>query len=83
MTPQNITRQNVIQAFDFINQNNIPNCKGSRTCFVQHNKNKYPPKYTISIANVFANGDEWDSKNFITTEARNRLTELGFIIGHY
>lgn len=83
MIPLNITRQHVIRAFDFINQNGISKRRKSRTWFVNYKK-KYPPKYTISIANMYANdGQELHPSSFITTEAVTRLKELGFTIGHY
>lgn len=80
MFPNNITLENVINAIEFIDNNDIPRNRVSREWFLVYNNQQYPPKYCISIANRFANGQELSSSDFVTSEAVNYLIGLGFIL---
>ena len=80
MIPNNITLENVISAIEFIDNNNVPRKRVSRDWFLVYNDQQYPPKYCISIANQFANGQELNSSDFVTSEAVNYLIRLGFIL---
>ena len=58
MIPKNIGRVEILQAIQEIDKNGVPRKRESRKHSVQYNGRLYPPKYLISIANKFANGEE-------------------------
>lgn len=49
---QNITRQHIIQAMKRIDTEGVPRGDKSTGYDLSYNDRKYPPKYTISLANV-------------------------------
>ena len=59
MIPPNISREHILKAIEYIVSHDIPIERHSVKWSVLYNKVKYPPKYIISIANLYANGDEW------------------------
>lgn len=77
MIPKNITEQNVLQALLDIDANGIryPLTKSKKFDLVYNGK-KYPPKYTISIANEFANKEYLTHKAFNSFEAQSYLKAL-------
>lgn len=83
MIPSNITEDHVLQALEDINLNGIkfPLAKSKLYDLIYKDK-AYPPKYTISIANQFANGTYLTHKEFHTADARAYLSSLSpnFII---
>ena len=80
MIPQNITREHIIQAIQEINSIKIPINRESGNYDLFFEGKRYPPKYVISIANKYANGQELDSKQFDAIEAKTFLPKLGFEI---
>jgi 5-methylcytosine-specific restriction protein B len=75
--PKNITEEHVLQAIQDIDENGIkyPLTKSKKYDLVYNGKT-YPPKYTISIANQFANGKYLTHKEFNTYQAQAYLKNL-------
>lgn len=80
MIPKNITKIHIIQALTEIDRHDVPLGRESRVYDLVYHDKRYPPKYVISLANLFANGVELDSGLFITTMARTFLEQLGFTV---
>ena len=81
MIPKNISQNDVIKAIREIDSIGIPSDRHSTKWSVQHNDKQYPPKYIVSIANRFANGEEWHPSKFSGgTETNQVLESLGFKI---
>jgi biotin operon repressor len=56
MIPQNITKEHILKAIQEIDKNGVPEERLSTKYYLQYNGKNYPPKYTISLANKYANG---------------------------
>ena len=80
MIPENITRENILNAITRVDNQGVPAHRGARRWAVLHNSVHYPCKLLVSWANEFANGRELDYKSFISDEARPFLIERGFNI---
>lgn len=80
MIPENITREHVLEAIKEIESSKVPYHRESVNYDIIIDGKQYPPKYTISIANKYANNVELDSTAFDAPEARTFLSKLGFEI---
>jgi hypothetical protein len=81
MIPQNIKSEHIIQAIEEVERSGIPKDRSSDGYDLEYNKRYYPPKYIISLANKYANGNELDHSEFSGgSEANNFLESLGFDI---
>ncbi len=81
MIQSNIDHEHVIKAMREIDSEGFPPRRGSNKFFLMFEGKRYPPKYAISLANKFANGDELDSSRFNGgQETNNFLKGLGFDI---
>ena len=81
MIPRNIRREHVIKAAKWIDENGVPEERMSTKYLVAIGTGEYPPKLVISIANIFANGQEWSHEHFSGgKETNSYLEELGFEI---
>lgn len=81
MIPHNIKREHVLYAFEKIYLDGLPAHRGSTKYALVHKGERYPPKYIISIANIFANDRELDPTTFSGGEETNQyLEKLGFNI---
>ncbi|MCM8568908.1 EVE domain-containing protein [Gramella jeungdoensis] len=83
MIPTNISKENILEAFSFIDEEGIKNGAQSSTYDVIFNDKRYPPKLVISLANKFANGYELDRSSFKggeKTKAFEILRNHGFLI---
>ena len=81
--PPNITRENVLQALEEIDSEGVLASAQSTTYDLLHDKNFYPPKYVLSLANKYANGEILDRNSFEggeETPAFSVLRDLGFVI---
>lgn len=79
--PKNINREQILKAIQQINNEGVPQGRESTRFNLSYEKNLYPPKYVISIANIFANGVEHPPTMFSGGEESNRfLRGLGFTI---
>jgi hypothetical protein len=81
MIPKNIRKTHVISAVREIDLNGIPPGRGSNKFDLVFNGKKYPPKYTLSLANRYANGRQLRPSSFSGgQETNNFLKGLGFVI---
>ncbi|WP_297458402.1 hypothetical protein [Thermococcus sp.] len=78
--PRNIIRKHVLNAILEINEHGVPGRFRSLRYSLVHNGREYPPKYVVSIANRYANGELLDPSKFTTQDALRYLTRLGFQI---
>ncbi|MED3819023.1 HNH endonuclease [Priestia aryabhattai] len=77
--PKNINREHVIEAIEKIKREGIPWRRQSIKYNLIYEKEYYPPKYVLSIANLFANGEEYSSYDFSGGDETNIFLErLGF-----
>ncbi|MFH8120317.1 MAG: hypothetical protein QXS37_05950 [Candidatus Aenigmatarchaeota archaeon] len=81
MIPKNINREHIIKAIEEIKKVGIPDGRSSKKFLLEYNGKYYPPKYTISLANKYANGKELDPQKFSGgKETNDFLKDLGFNI---
>jgi hypothetical protein len=79
--PKNITVEHIIRAIEEIDKNGVPEDRQQRKFNLKHNGKDYPPKYTISLANKCANGEELKASAFSGWDETNPfLEERGFTI---
>ncbi len=83
MIPKNITKQHILKAIAEIDRNGVPSGRDSTKFFLSIKGKSYPPKYVVSLANKFANGQELSPSVFNGgAETNGYLQLLGFqIIG--
>ena len=81
MIPKNIKREHIIRAIEEIRKNGIPKGRNSRKFLLEFNGKYYPPKYIISLANKYADGEILDPTKFSGgKETNDFLRKLGFNI---
>lgn len=80
MIPKNINEKHIKKAISEILKNEIPSVRKEVHYSLVVNGVSLPPKYIISIANIYANGIELDSNKFISDEAMAYLVKKGFVI---
>lgn len=81
MIPKNITRNHILSAIKEVDNNGIPDNRYSTKYTLVFKGHRYPPKYIISMANRYANGEMLDSELFSGgNETNSFLQELGFKI---
>ncbi len=81
MIPKNISREHIIKAIKEIKKVGIPSGRSSKKFHLEYKGEFYPPKYTIALANKYANGKELASQEFSGGEEANTfLKGLGFKI---
>src|SRR4051812_48929696 len=79
--PKNINKDHVIKAIQKIDSEGVPERRESTRFTLAHEGKYYPPKYVISIANIFANGEKYSSSLFSGGDETNRfLSRFGFSI---
>lgn len=79
--PQNINREHIINAIQKIDREGVPERRESTRFNLSYAGENYPPKYVISIANIFVNGGEYSPSLFSGGDEANRfLSRLGFTI---
>lgn len=79
--PKNITKQNILDAIQYIEQNGIPHHNQStKYDLVDDAGKKYPPKYVVAVANHIANNADISTEDFNAVEAKSYLETLGFMI---
>ena len=83
MIPKNISREDILKAISEIDKIGVPKSRLSRAHSVKYNECLYPPKYLLSLANKFANGEELAPYLFSGGhETNDYLENLGFEIVH-
>ena len=81
MIPKNINRGHIIEAIEEIKKVGIPAGRSSKKFLLEYNGEFYPPKYTVSLANKYANGKELDPQEFSGgADTNNFFKDLGFNI---
>jgi len=81
MIPKNIDREHILKAIEEVKKTGIPEGRSSKKFLVEFNGIYYPPKYIISLANKYANGEELNPSQFSGgTESNDFLRALGFKI---
>ncbi len=80
MIPKDILDSHICQAAKEIDANGVPKQRNSRKYLVMIDDALYPPKYIISLAVKYLQGQELDSNDFIATEARAYLEKRGYKI---
>ena len=79
--PENITRQNILDAIQYIKNKGFPHHNQStKYDLVDDSGEKYPPKYIIAVANHLSNNTDISVKGFNAVEAKNFLKKLNFVI---
>jgi hypothetical protein len=79
--PKNITKEDIIKAINFIDNNGVPHGREQKKFNIKYNGHNYPPKYTISVANRYANGKELNPRLFSGGDETNPFLEArGFTI---
>ena len=79
--PKNISKEHIIKAIHKIDEHGVPFHRQSVQFNILYENKLYPPKYTICIANEFANGYELSHTEFSGgVESNKFLQELGFTI---
>jgi len=79
MIPKNITKKHIVEAINEIKRSGVPEGRSGKKFRLEYNGQCFPPKYTISLANEYANGKRLDSSEFSGGNESNRfLRSLGF-----
>ena len=79
--PENITKDDIIKALSEIDRCGVPPKRKSKNWDLVYNGNNYPPKYSVSIANKYANGRELEYDEFYGgSETKDFLKSLDFTI---
>jgi len=81
MIPNNISKEHVLEALNWIDSHGVPKERNSTKFSLVLEGRLYPPKYVITIANIFANGNEHSPASFSGGDETNTfLKRFGFII---
>ena len=80
MMPGGLQHIHFQQAIKEIDELGVPNRRRSLTYDLLMDGKKYPPKYVISIAHKFVNGEEWPSTKFNSVETKNYFIGKGYKI---
>jgi len=79
MIPKNIEREHILEAIKETERVGVPVGRGSKKFCLEYNGRHFPPKYIVSLANKYANGEELDSSEFSGgNETNDFLRSLGF-----
>jgi len=81
MIPPNISGEHVLKALRKIEEEGVPPRRSLKKFSLIHNGKLFPPKYVISLGNLFANGEELNPEVFSGgPETNDYLMRLGFKI---
>jgi hypothetical protein len=58
MVPDNILKEHILSAIEEIERDGVHSGRQSSTYDLKYKGQLYPPKYVISLANKYANGEE-------------------------
>ncbi|PAV28421.1 hypothetical protein CIL05_17470 [Virgibacillus profundi] len=79
--PKNIRKEHIISAIEKIDKEGVPDNRKATRFYLLYQDEHYPPKYVLSIANIFANGLELLPSEFSGGRETNQyLKELDFNI---
>lgn len=81
MIPKNIRKEHILKAIDEVKRAGVFEGRSSKKFLIEFNGDFYAPKYVISLANRYANGEKLNPSEFSGgTESNNFLRALGFKI---
>ena len=81
MIPKNITSEFILKAIAKIDKEGVPSKRLSKKYNLRYMDKVYPPKYTVGLANLFANGTMLEPKDYSGGKETNCfLMDLGFEI---
>ena len=84
MAISEITKQNILDAMKYIDENGVRKQNESEKYdLVAEDGKRYPPRYVAFLARRLATGakvDKYSSDDYTTNEARKILTDMGFTI---
>lgn len=81
MSIPKIKKQDIINAFKYIDENGVPfHNQSTKYELVTEDGKKYPPKYVIAVAEHLANGTDISTVDFNVSEAKSFLEGHGFSI---
>ena len=75
--PKNITEEHIIRAIEEIDKNGVPKKREQRKFNLKYDGKDYPPKYTISVANKYANGKVLEASAFSGGDETNPFLKAG------
>lgn len=78
--PKGILSKHIVAAIRNVIKNGIPKQRNSKRYFLKYSGKNYPPKYILSIANIYANNSECLPSDFNAIQAKDFLIRLGFEI---
>jgi 5-methylcytosine-specific restriction protein A len=81
MIPEGLEKEHILQAIQKIHEDGIPKSRHSKKWSLSYEGALFPPKYVISVANLFASGEEWPAERFSGGDESNGfLSNLGYTI---
>lgn len=81
MIPTNITRPHVLRAIAHIDRHGVEPGREATRYELVHEERTYPPKYVVSLANLYANGDMLPAPSFSGgMETNHFLERRGFVV---
>jgi hypothetical protein len=77
----NLTKEDIVNAIEYIEQHGIPKRNASRKYnVVLENGKVYPPKYVIAVARHLATGVEIDTSTYWPQETFPVFEKYGFVV---
>ncbi len=78
--PKNITKESILKAVEYIDENNVPKHNESVTYSLVLEDKTYPPKYVVAVADHLINNVEISTSAYNSIEAKKLLLSLGFTV---
>ncbi len=75
-----LTREDILQAIQRIDEEGIPTNRDATKFYVAYNGKAYPPKYVLSLAGYFHDGNFIPHHLFTAQVAYKKLKEVGYIV---
>ena len=80
MIPRGLEEEHFLRAADQIDKEGVPSARKAYHYDVILRGEPYPPKYVISLANIFATGSEHPAGRFNAVEARDYFRSRGYVV---
>ena len=77
---KNVKKEKVIEAFEYIDNQNVPNRNQAKKYFVEYKNKEYPVKYLLAVAKYLQDGSEIEMDYFTSEYAREVLMGLEFAV---
>lgn len=75
MIPDDINRSHLIEALKRIDSEGVPDAHQSTKFDLTYKGKRYPPKYVVSLAHIFINGEKWSHEHFSGGDETNGFLE--------